>query len=169
MVERPDVTRRLLFDVTGLLHWYAFLSNPSGIQRVTEKLLSSTVVQENEQVEFVARAIGGDELYKVDGGTLRDLQDPLRRRVAIARLRAYFTMIMRQARPRGPLSVLAIIHVPYFLLGLAPTGAVGRGLVQQAVADRRAAAGSRAGARAAGHVFQPRGFGLAKQLCSVRA
>lgn len=119
MVERPDVTRRLLFDVTGLLHWYAFLSNPSGIQRVTEKLLSSTVVQENEQVEFVARAIGGDELYKVDGGTLRDLQDPLRRRVAIARLRACFTMIMRQARPRGPLSVLAIIHVPYFLLGLA--------------------------------------------------
>jgi glycosyltransferase involved in cell wall biosynthesis len=108
----------LLFDVTGLLHWYAFFPNPSGIQRVTEKLLSSTAVQQDRRVEFVARALGGDELYKVDSGTLRDLQDPLRRRAAIARLRALFTMTMRQARPRGPLSDVAIVHVPYFLLGL---------------------------------------------------
>ena len=63
MVESRDVTRRLLFDVTGLLHWYAFFSNPSGTQRVAEKLLSSTAVQQNRQVEFVARALGGDELY----------------------------------------------------------------------------------------------------------
>jgi glycosyltransferase involved in cell wall biosynthesis len=118
MVESRDVTRRLLFDVTGLLHWYAFFPNPSGIQRVTEKLLSSTAVQQDRRVEFVARALGGDELYKVDSGTLRDLQDPLRRRAAIARLRALFTMTMRQARPRGPLSDVAIVHVPYFLLGL---------------------------------------------------
>jgi hypothetical protein len=101
MVESRDVTRRLLFDVTGLLHWYAFFSNPSGIQRVTEKLFSSTAVQRNEQVEFVARALGGDELYRVDRGILRDLQDPLQRRAAIARLRALFTMTMRQARPRA--------------------------------------------------------------------
>ena len=119
MVESPDVTRRLLFDVTGLLHWYAFFSNPSGTQRVTEKLCSSTAVQQNKQVEFVARALGGDKLYRIDSGTLRDLQDPLQRRVAIARLRALFTMTMRQARPRGPLSDMTIIHVPYFLLGLA--------------------------------------------------
>lgn len=119
MVESRDVTRRLLFDVTGLLHWYAFFSNPSGTQRVAEKLLSSTAVQQNRQVEFVARALGGDELYRVDGGTLRDLQDPRRRRAAIARLRALFTMTMRQARPRGPLSDMTIIHVPYFLLGMA--------------------------------------------------
>lgn len=113
------MTRRLLFDVTGLLHWYAFFPNPSGIQRVTEKLLSSTAVQGNRQVEFVTRALGGDELYRIDGGTLRDLQDPLRRRAAIARLRALFTMTMRQARPGGPLSDVAIVHVPYFLLGRA--------------------------------------------------
>lgn len=119
MVESPDVTRRLLFDVTGLLHWYAFFSNPSGTQRVAEKLFSSTAVQQNKQVEFVARALGGDELYRVDRGTLRDLQDPLQRRAAIARLRALFTMTMRQARPRGPTSDMSIIHVPYFLLGLA--------------------------------------------------
>ena len=118
MVESPDVSRRLLFDVTGLLHWYAFFSNPSGIQRVTEKLFSSTAVQRNEQVEFVARALGGDELYRVDRGVLRDLQDPLQRRAAIAHLRALFTMTMRQARPRGPLSDMTIIQVPYFLLGL---------------------------------------------------
>jgi glycosyltransferase involved in cell wall biosynthesis len=119
MVESRDVTRRLLFDVTGLLHWYAFFPNPSGIQRVAEKLLSSAAVQRSKQVEFVARALGGDELYRVDGGTLRDLQDPLRRRAAIARLRALFTMTMRHARPRGPSSDMAIFHVPYFLLGLA--------------------------------------------------
>lgn len=119
MVESRDVTRRLLFDVTGLLHWYAFFPNPSGIQRVTEKLLSSTAVQRSEQVEFVARALGGDVLYRVDGGTLRDLQDPLRRQAAIARLRALFTMTMRQARRRGPSSDMAIVHVPYFLLGRA--------------------------------------------------
>jgi glycosyltransferase involved in cell wall biosynthesis len=119
MVERPDVTRRLLFDVTGLLHWYAFFSNPSGTQRVTEKLLCSTAVQQNRQVEFVARALGDDRLYRVDGGTLRDLQDPLRRRAAIARLRALFTASMRQARPMGPLSDVTMIHVPYFMLGLA--------------------------------------------------
>ncbi len=119
MVESRDVTRRLLFDVTGLLHWYAFFPNPSGIQRVAEKLLSSTAVQRNEHVEFVARALGGDELYRVDGRTLRDLQDPLRRRAAIARLRALFTMTMRQARRGGPLSDMAIVHAPYFLLGHA--------------------------------------------------
>ncbi len=119
MVESRDVTRRLLFDVTGLLHWYAFFPNPSGIQRVAEKLLSSTVVQRNKHVEFVARALGGDELYRVDGRTLRDLQDPLRRRATIARLRALFTMTMRQARRRGPLSDMAIVHAPYFLLGHA--------------------------------------------------
>ena len=83
MVGSPDVTGRLLFDVTGLLHWYAFFSNPSGTQRVIEKLCSSTAVQQNKQVEFVARALGGDNLYRVDGGTLRDLQDPLQRRAAI--------------------------------------------------------------------------------------
>jgi len=119
MVESRDVTRRLLFDVTGLLHWYAFFPNPSGIQRVTEKLLSSAAVQQSRQVEFVARALGGDELYRVDGGTLRGLQDPLRRRAAIARLRALFTMTMRQARPRGPSSDMAVVHVPYYPLGLA--------------------------------------------------
>ena len=119
MVESRDVTRRLLFDVTGLLHWYAFFPNPSGIQRVTEKLLSSTAVQRNERVEFVTRSLGGDELYRVDGGTLRDLQDPLRRRAATARLRALFTTTMRHARRGGPTSDMAIVHVPYFLLGRA--------------------------------------------------
>ncbi|MFN4014313.1 MAG: glycosyltransferase family 4 protein [Reyranella sp.] len=113
------MTRRLLFDVTGLLHWYAFFPNPSGIQRVTEKLLSSTAVQQDSQVEFVARALGGDQLYKIDGGTLRALQDPRQRRAAIARLRALFTMTMRKVRPGGPLSDIAIVHVPYFLLGRA--------------------------------------------------
>ena len=119
MVESRDVTRRFLFDVTGLLHWYAFFPNPSGIQRVTEKLLSSAAVQGNKQVEFVARALGGDVLYRVDVDTLRDLQDPLRRRAAVARLRALFTSTMRQARLRGPLSDMTIVHVPYFLLGVA--------------------------------------------------
>ncbi len=119
MVESRDVTRRLLFDVTGLLHWYAFFPNPSGIQRVTEKLLSSTAVQQDKRVEFVARSLGGDELYAVDGGTLCGLQDPLQRRAALARLRALFTTTMRRARPGGPLSDMRIIHAPYYLLGLA--------------------------------------------------
>lgn len=40
-------------------------------------------------------------------------------RCGVARLRAFFTMTMRQARPRGPSSDMAIVHVPYYLLGLA--------------------------------------------------
>src|SRR5215204_4484142 len=54
---------RVLFDVTGVVHWYAFFSHPSGIQRVTEKLIAS--LSGRGDVEFVARMLGSDTFYRM--------------------------------------------------------------------------------------------------------
>ncbi len=102
------MTRRLLFDVTGLIHWYAFHSHPSGIQRVTEKLLASPALRRNAQVEFVARALGGDTFYRIDGDTLGN----------VARLRAIFAGTMRRSRLGALLPDLRWYHLPYIGLGL---------------------------------------------------
>ena len=55
------MTSRVLFDVTGLVQWYSFLSHPSGVQRFTEKVLQSRPVAAWPTAVFVARAFGGDE------------------------------------------------------------------------------------------------------------
>ena len=38
---------RLLLDVTGLVAWYAFYPTPTGIQRVTERLLMAPAIADN--------------------------------------------------------------------------------------------------------------------------
>ena len=37
---------RLLYDLTGLLHWYAYFGRPAGVQRVIEQVGASAVLQE---------------------------------------------------------------------------------------------------------------------------
>jgi glycosyltransferase involved in cell wall biosynthesis len=110
--------RRFLFDVTGVVHWYAFFSHPSGIQRVTEKLISCPVLQQNLQVEFVARMVGSDIFYRIDADLLTDLDRPERRSAAIARLRAIFAQSMRLSGLRSLLADARYYHIPYILLGL---------------------------------------------------
>lgn len=116
--------RRVLFDVTGVVHWYAYFSHPSGIQRVTEKLIASLTMRQGTPVEFVARMLGSDTFYRIDQGLLADLDSPLRRARAIARLRAVFTQSMRVARLRSLLADTRYYHVPYILLGFLRLDAV---------------------------------------------
>jgi|FEC22Drversion2_1045045.scaffolds.fasta_scaffold01102_1 glycosyltransferase involved in cell wall biosynthesis len=109
--------RRLLFDVTGIVHWYAFFRHPSGIQRVSEKLISSLVLRQNHQVLFVARMLGGDFFYQIDSDLLADLDEPEFRQGAIARLRAVFAQSMRLAPIRSLLADARYYHIPYIILG----------------------------------------------------
>ena len=110
--------RRVLFDVTGVVHWYAYFSHPSGIQRVTEKLITSLTQHHGTRVEFVARMLGSDTFYRIDPALLRDLDRPRHRAAAIARLRAIFTQSMRLACLRPLLADTRYYHVPYILLGM---------------------------------------------------
>lgn len=110
--------RRVLFDVTGIVHWYAYFSHPSGIQRVTEKLISCAALRRNPQVEFVARMLGSDTFYKIDADLLAALDRPRLRRATIARLRATFAQSMRLARIGRLLADARYYHIPYILLGL---------------------------------------------------
>jgi glycosyltransferase involved in cell wall biosynthesis len=116
------VSSRLLFDVTGLIHWYAYFSHHSGIQRVTQKILGSNPIQQSQHVELVARAPGDNVFYKVDAAMLHDLEVPERRPAAIGQLRALFTKSMRRSGP-GSLwsdmrSDMWFSHLPYVGLGL---------------------------------------------------
>lgn len=117
----PDVRRtvdgRVLFDVTGLLQWYAYFRHPSGVQRVTEKLLES--MRQHPEMEFVARVLGSEKFYRVDGKILGDLNCPARRRDAIAMLRAIFAQSMRLASLRDLRRDARLFHLPYIILGLS--------------------------------------------------
>lgn len=108
---------RLLFDVSGLLSWYAYFRHPSGIQRVTEHLLSSKPIQGYAHVEFVARALGSDVLYAVDRAALNDLCDPQKRPSAIAKLRGIFAQSMRLGSLGKLRRELRYFHTPYVIGG----------------------------------------------------
>ena len=59
---------RLFYDLTGLLHWYAYFRRPAGVQRVIEQVATSPLLQEASRgseaaahrVEFVVRLLGSD-------------------------------------------------------------------------------------------------------------
>lgn len=110
--------RKVFFDVTGIVHWYAYFRHPSGIQRVSEKLISALALRDDAQIEFVARMLGSDTFYSIDPGVLVDLDRPVRRRSAIARLRAIFARSMREARLRSLLADARYYHIPYILVGM---------------------------------------------------
>jgi len=112
------MVRRLLFDVSGLLAWYAYFRHPTGVQRITEHLLSSRPIQDYAHTEFVARAIGSDVLYSVDRAVLTDLCDQQRRPLAVAKLRGIFAQGMRLASPGELLREVRYFHLPYAFGGI---------------------------------------------------
>lgn len=113
--------RRALFDVSGLVQWYAYLSNPSGIQRVMESILSQTALLRNPAVTLVSRAIGSDTFYIIEPDIIAGLVTRTTRRASIARLRGLFAESMRFAEPVRLLREMHSIHVPYIALGFSFT------------------------------------------------
>lgn len=150
--------RRLLFDISGLLGWYAYFPNPSGIQRVTEHLLSSKALQQSTRTEFVARAIGSDVLYLVDREALHDLCDIERRPLGIARLRAIFAQSMRLASPGRLRRELRYFHVPYAIAGILGLEGLIEGLFSRQIPARRTALRTLPALTASDTLFNPGDF-----------
>jgi glycosyltransferase involved in cell wall biosynthesis len=119
--------RRVLFDVSGLVQWYSYLSKPSGIQRVTESVLGIPELAFHPDVSFVARAIGSDTFYVVDPGIITGLVTSRTRQSSIARLRGIFAQSMRMSHPSRLLKELRAIHLPYVALGLSFTDRIWEG------------------------------------------
>ena len=150
--------KRLLFDISGLLGWYAYFPNPSGIQRVTEHLLSSKAIQQSTQTEFVARAIGSDVLYVVDREALHDLCDIERRPLGIAKLRAIFAQSMRLASPGRLRRELRYFHLPYAIAGTLGLEALIEGLFSRQIPTRRTALRTLPALTASDTLFNPGDF-----------
>lgn len=111
----------MLFDVSGLVQWYAYLSNPSGIQRVMESILGQPALLWNPAVTLVSRAIGSDTFYVVEPSIISGLVTRETRRTSIARLRGLFAESMRLAKPARLWREMHSIHVPYIALGFSFT------------------------------------------------
>ena len=108
---------RVLFDVTGLLHWYAYFRHPSGVQRVSEKLFGAISADAN--VEYVARVLGGDSFYRLDAETFlrvgRQRQARPRHSTVKSRLRSEHAKCF----PAELRKDVRLYHLPYVALGLA--------------------------------------------------
>lgn len=109
--------RRVLFDVSGLVQWYAYLARPSGVQRVTERILGVPALAFHPDVLLVARAIGSDVFYVVDPAIVVGLTSPKQRKESIARLRRLFAQSMRLSSPVRLAREMRPIHLPYIALG----------------------------------------------------
>lgn len=118
---------RLLYDVTGLLHWYAYFRRPAGVQRVIEQVAACAVLQEAARphsappvaVEFVIRILGSGRFYRLDPAPLWALAKD--RIAAIAGLRRLFAQSTRLATVGGLWAEARYFHVPYLILGLSRT------------------------------------------------
>lgn len=108
---------RVLFDVSGLVQWYAYLTQPSGVQRVSERILGVPALAFHPDVRFVARAIGSDAFYVVDPAVVAGLTIADRRHESIARLRRLFGQSMRLSHPARLVREMRAIHLPYLALG----------------------------------------------------
>lgn len=118
---------RLLYDLTGLLHWYAYFRRPAGVQRVIEQIGGSATLQEaarrspssGTRVEFVFRLLGSDQFCRLDPALLPALLD--RRHATVALLRRLFAQSMRLTTAKGILAEARYFHTPYIALGLTRT------------------------------------------------
>lgn len=117
------MTGRLLFDVSGLVQWYAFMRHPSGLQRVTENILGTALRRGDAGVECIARPPGSATFYRVDPSIVSGLVQAECRDRSIARLRRLFGDMMGQTPISQLLPALRSIHVPYMALGYSRTGA----------------------------------------------
>lgn len=107
---------RLLYDLTGLVHWYAYFRHPGGVQRVIEKVASSDVVRQSSAVEFVVRILGSDRFYRIEPELMANLGRG--RASAISRLRRILAQGLRLATLREMMSEGRHFHLPYLAAGL---------------------------------------------------
>lgn len=150
--------RRLLFDVSGLLSWYAYFRHPSGVQRVTEHLLNSSAIQGYERTEFVARALGSDVLYVVEREALKELCDFRRRPLGIAKLRGIFAQSMRLASRSKLRRELRYFHLPYVIGGALGLEAAIEAHFSRQIPRRRPALRTITGLSASDSFFNPGDF-----------
>ena len=118
---------RVLFDVSGLVQWYAYLTQPSGVQRVSERILGVPALAFHPDVRFIARAIGSDAFYVVAPAVVAGLTIADRRHESIARLRRLFGQSMRLSHPARLVREMRAIHLPYLALGWTFTDPVWEG------------------------------------------
>ena len=107
---------RLLYDLTGLVHWYAYFRHPGGVQRVIEKVASSDVVRQSSEVEFVVRILGSDRFYRIEPELIANLGCD--RSSAVPRLRRILAQGLRLATLPEMMSEGRHFHLPYLAAGL---------------------------------------------------
>ena len=110
------MSARLLYDLTGLIHWYAYFRHPGGVQRVVEKVASSDVVRQSSAVEFVVRILGSDRFYRIDPDLIARLGSG--RSSAISRLRRILAQGLRLATLPELMAEGRHFHLPYLAVGL---------------------------------------------------
>ncbi len=110
------MSARLLYDLTGLVHWYAYFRHPGGVQRVIEKVASSDVVRQSSAVEFVVRILGSDRFYRIEPELIANLSSG--RSSAISRLRRILAQGLRLATLPEIMSEGRHFHLPYLAAGL---------------------------------------------------
>lgn len=110
------MSARVLYDLTGLVHWYAYFRHPGGVQRVIEKVASSDAVRQSPAVEFVVRILGSDRFYRIEPELIADLGS--RRASAISRLRRILAQGLRLATLPEIMSEGRYFHLPYLAAGL---------------------------------------------------
>src|SRR5258708_35632646 len=106
------MTGRLLYDLTGLVHWYAYFRRPGGVQRVIEKVAACDAIRQSGAVEFVARILGSDRFCRIDPALPGDLG-------ALRRLHA---LGLGHATLGGVLSEGRYFHLPYLARGWLARG-----------------------------------------------
>jgi glycosyltransferase involved in cell wall biosynthesis len=114
---------RLLFDVTGLVAWYAFYRTPTGIQRVIERILLAPAIADDDRVVHVAGFPGLGDLVVIDRGAIHGLGDPRTNAASIRHLRRAYVEMMKNARLLESLRTLEPFAWRYFALtrlGLKP-------------------------------------------------
>lgn len=115
--ERSATSRRIVFDVTGLVHWYAYMRTPSGIQKVMENVLGRPMLAARADCIFVFRPIGSDKFYIVNPSYIMGLINSGLRRYSIACLRRVFAESMRIATPARVWNEMLSDHITYLAIG----------------------------------------------------
>lgn len=115
--EQSTSTRRIVFDVTGLVHWYAYMRNPSGIQKVMENVLGRPILAARADCTFVFRPIGSDKFYIINPSYIMGLIIPGLRRYSIACLRRVFAESMRIGSPTKVWDEMLSDHITYLAIG----------------------------------------------------
>jgi glycosyltransferase involved in cell wall biosynthesis len=107
---------RLLFDVTGLVAWYAFYRTPTGIQRVIERILMAPAIADDRRVVHVAGFPGAPDLFIIDRAAIHGLADPRTNAASIRHLRRAYVEMMKQAQLLPSLSELEAFSWRYFIV-----------------------------------------------------